>query len=175
VTRLGPRVREHTAWLHRTYPGATTDGLIRLATHRLVRQARRQGAAAGLGGILTVDTAAVAWTQAELVLQIAAAHGLDPTEPRRAAELLTLWRLYPDLPAAQLAVDEAPQRLSNGHLSGRLAAHALRGVPRASAFWRVARLIPGAAAVLNAFADARSTERLATGAARFYRMRATGG
>jgi hypothetical protein len=183
VSRLGPQIRDHTAWLRDTYPGATSEGLARLATQRLVRQARNQGAITGLAGALTVlvDVAALAWTQASLVLHVAAAYGRDPADPQRAAELLVLWQVHPSVEAGRLAVDAAhdPQAHPRTNPQSpaqpliRLARPAYRlartGVLPVSVVQRAARLVPGAGAVVGALADARSVERLAARAVQFYR------
>jgi hypothetical protein len=178
VARLGKDVRTHLAWLRDTYPGATPYGLARLATRRFVRQARNRGAVAGLAGSLAVlaDPASLAWTQAKLVLHIAAAYGLDPTDPRRAAELLVLQGVHKDLPAAEEAVARAQR--DSGTPSARLAApltrFAGRGVFRLALVRGASRLLPGAAVLVSAVADARGTEHLAHRAAAHYR-RATAG
>lgn len=187
VAHLGPQVHAHTAWLRATYPTATADGLARLATQRFVRQARRQGAAAGLTASLTAltgplalvtgpaaalaETARNVWTQAQLALHLAAAYGLDPTDPRRAAELLAMQGLHRDLAAAEAAVTTARRASRNGTI--RLAAPASilagRGAVRLAATRRVGRLLPGAGAIVGALTSARAAERLAVRATSLYR------
>src|SRR5262249_15462669 len=154
----------------------TPDGLTRLATLRFVRQARNRGGVAGLAGTLAVlmQPAGLAWTQAKLVLHIAAAHGLDPTDPRRAAELLVLQGVHNDLPIAQDAITRAQR--DRGTPAARLAAPltrlAGRGVFRIALARGASRLLPGAAVLVSAVADARSTEHLAHRAAAHYRRTA---
>src|SRR5690606_4015956 len=96
VAELGPRAAGWVAWLRATYPGASAAGIARLAT----RQAARYGWALTvleLGGpaAAPVHLSALAWVRATLALRIAAAYGHDPTDPRRADELLELLQLAP--------------------------------------------------------------------------------
>ncbi|WP_259275884.1 hypothetical protein, partial [Micromonospora chalcea] len=114
VDALGPRARDWVAQVRRAYPEADADGVARLATRRFVRMAGTGGAlAAGAGMFAPVaELAAVLWTQANLVLHLAAAYGRDPAHPDRAAELLVLTLVHPDdgtaraALAAALAADE---------------------------------------------------------------------
>jgi uncharacterized protein (DUF697 family) len=190
VARLGHEARSYVASLRSTYPQATADGLARLVTRRFVRQARNRGAAAGLVGALGVlaDSASLAWTQARLVLHLAAAYGVDPTDPRRAAELLVLQGVHPDLASAQEALAQAQSAMASDESAPGVAARAKprraatplswiagKGVLRAAASRRAARLLPGAGALVAAVANARSTERLATRAVKQYRGRAAAG
>jgi hypothetical protein len=196
VEHIGPHVRTHLTWLRDTYPTAATGGLVRIATSRLVRQARTQGAVAGLLGPLAVlaETGALLWTQTRLVLDIAAAYGRDPAEPERAVELLVLLRVHPDLTAAQDAVTAAQDAAAaahdvltatrkagaNGSGAGEygdrspqvtlpLVRLAGRAVMRMTTARRAARLVPGAGAALTAILDGRATEQLAARATKFYR------
>jgi hypothetical protein len=91
VAEFGPRAAAWAGWLRATYPGAPEHGIVRLA----VREAHRVGrvlAAAEAGGPLAavLGLPAAAWVRVTVVLRIAAAHGHDPADPRRAAELLDL-------------------------------------------------------------------------------------
>jgi hypothetical protein len=182
VEHIGPQVRAHLGWLRDRYPTAVTAGLVRVATSRLVRQARTQGAVAGLLGPLAVlaGTGALLWTQARLVLDIAAAYGRDPADPERAAELLTLLRVHPDLTAARGAVTAARQAAANGagaaedgdrspQVTLPLVRLAGRALVRMTTARRAARLVPGAGAALTAIVDGRATEQLAVRATKFYR------
>jgi hypothetical protein len=185
AARLAPHVREHAAWLRDTYPDATPDALARLATVERVRQVRVRGAMAGLLGSLAVlaDSAALAWTQTRLVLDIATAYGHDPADPERVAEVLTLRRVHRDLDHARAALaaaaddgrtaDRRTYDEATGDGAGRLAVPVVRLGGRVLARLvigrRAARVVPGASAVLTAVTAARSTERLAARAVRFYR------
>ncbi|MET8837755.1 hypothetical protein ABZV78_28085, partial [Micromonospora sp. NPDC004540] len=109
VDALGPRAAD---WVERTrdaYPDADADGLARLVTRRFVRLAGTGGAlAAGVGLFAPVaELTAVLWTQANLVLHLAAVYGRDPAHPDRVAELLVLTQVHPDAGTARAAVDAA--------------------------------------------------------------------
>lgn len=106
VRTLGPVARDWAAWHLATYPGATADGLARLATRRFVRLAGAGGATAALAGVFApvAELAAALWTQASLVLHLAAAYGRDPLDRERAVELLVLTRVHPDAESARSAL-----------------------------------------------------------------------
>jgi hypothetical protein len=172
VARHGLAAGSAIAGLRATYPDATPAGLTRIATQRLVRQARNSGVVSGLAGTFAVlaDTVGLYSRQAELVLQIAAAHGHDPQVPDRAADLLVLLGVHADLPAARQALvdatnddgDDSPVRLTRP--AGRaLAAGAVRlGVKR------LFRFVPGIGALVGAVTNVRLTQELAVRAARYY-------
>jgi hypothetical protein len=182
VEHIGPQVRAHLTWLRDTYPSAATGGLVRVAASRLVRQARTQGAVAGLLGPLAVlaETGALLWTQTRLVLDIAAAYGRDPADPERAVELLVLLRVHPDLTSAREAVTAAREAVANGPGAGEdrerspqvtlpLVRLAGRALVRMTTARRAARLVPGAGAAFTAILNGRATEQLAARATKFYR------
>ncbi|RQW84303.1 hypothetical protein DKL51_30225 [Micromonospora globispora] len=109
VEALGPRAREWAEGLRARYPDADPDGLARLAARRFVRLAGTGGAVAAGAGLLApvAELAAVLWTQANLVLHLAAAYGRDPAHPDRAVELLVLTQVHPDADSARTAPDAA--------------------------------------------------------------------
>ncbi|MBB4737989.1 hypothetical protein BJY16_001448 [Actinoplanes octamycinicus] len=92
VQTLGPRAGAWAAHTRSAYPTATPQALARLATARFTRTATLRGGLSALSGayapVALVATASL--THAELVLHLAAAYGLDPTHPDRAAEILVL-------------------------------------------------------------------------------------
>ncbi|HZN70684.1 MAG TPA: EcsC family protein [Micromonosporaceae bacterium] len=92
VAEYGPQAQAWAERLRASYPGASADGLARLATQRHTRLARGAGAAAVLGGRLgpAVGAGLLGMLQARVVLDIAAAYGVDPTAPERVPELLAL-------------------------------------------------------------------------------------
>ncbi|WP_232290167.1 hypothetical protein [Micromonospora sp. ATCC 39149] len=112
VRTLGPRARDWVSWHRAAYPDAVPDGLARLATRRFVRLAGTGGAAAALAGLFApvAELAVVLWTQANLVLHLAAAYGRDPADPDRAVELLVLTRVHPDAQSARAALAAAERR-----------------------------------------------------------------
>jgi nitroreductase len=178
VAHYGPTAAANVAWLRNSYPSASAEGIARVAAHRFVRQARTRGAIAGLAGTLAVllDAGALHALHAELILNIAAAHGKDPTAPERAAELLFLQRVHDSAATASTAVTAAiepagaPRDGAGGptRLGRPLARSLTMGVLRVGAR-RVLRLIPGAGALIGAVANARATDEVATRALQFYR------
>jgi hypothetical protein len=154
VRRLGPDARDWAVGMRVRYPGATSDGLARLATAEIVRSARRQGAGAVFGGTAGswAAVAVLARVQARLVLTIAAVYGLDPTADLRAREVLDLLRV-PRLTQPGLTAARNGGRLIAGVALRRLAA----------------RTVPFGAAVAGALHSGRSTEAVAVRAMRAYR------
>jgi hypothetical protein len=176
VAHLGRDAAAQLAGLRHAYPGATPDGLARLATRRFIRHARNRGALVGLAGpvpILT-DAALLLWDHAGLVLHLAAGYGLDPADRRRAAEILMLQGIHPNVSAAEEAITQAehPATESMHRLAVPLSRLAAKGVLRLIATRGAARLVPGAGAVVGALANARSIEWLAIRAQRHYREQA---
>jgi hypothetical protein len=92
VRDLGPAAQQ---WLERTarrYPEASRHALARLAAYEYGRIGRHRALSAGSVPIIAAlaITRRSTSTRAELVLAIAAAYGLDPTDPARAHDLTTL-------------------------------------------------------------------------------------
>ena len=153
--------------------------LAEMAKRRHATLARFEGAATGVGGIVTLlpDMAGLIWIQSRLVFFIAAAYGFDPRDPMRPAELLVLMNLYDDVHAARAALDgvgrsiaatyvgSLPERLQRDEaLATRLA----KMVGKRTARRMFGRLIPFAAIAFNAVANERDTRALADRAIRFY-------
>ncbi|WP_229067421.1 hypothetical protein [Actinoplanes sp. DH11] len=90
VRTLGPQIREHVGDLRAAYPAATTEALTRLTVDRFTRSAGVRGGLGAIAGpyapIAVAGSAAL--THAELVLHLAAIHGLDPADPRRADDIM---------------------------------------------------------------------------------------
>ncbi|MEU5949614.1 hypothetical protein ABZ793_29220 [Micromonospora sp. NPDC047465] len=184
VEVLGPRARDWAQGLRDAYPDAGADGLARLATRRFVRQAGAGGATAALAGLFAplAELAAVLWTQANLVLHLAAAYGRDPAHPDRAVELLVLTRVHPDAGSAKAAL--AAARAADGpgeapwpraaEAAWRLAAPLAAQAGGWLALRAASRLLPGAAVLAAAAGDAAGAERLAARAISTYRRTAAG-
>jgi len=175
IQTIGPRAKE---WARRTreeYPAATPDALARLAVAQFTRVGSVSSVFAALAGsyapiaLLGVN----AYTYAELILHVAAAHGLDPTDPRRAVDLLVLCQVHPDAEEAEaaLAIARQPAYEEDARITdavwrlGRMAATQavawmlLKGVNR---------FFPGAT-VLAAIMTSRSGARnMGVRATRFY-------
>ncbi|ASW57593.1 hypothetical protein CIK06_10670 [Plantactinospora sp. KBS50] len=182
VRRWGP---EAARWAQRTRaarPGLTGDELAQLATRRFVNLARLSGAVSGAAGLSAaiIDVGVLAWTQARMVLHIAAAYGVDPTRPERASDLLVLQRVHKVTESARLALGvaagrerasalfartETPLHQALLRLSVRLARMAgVRAVKRV-----FAKAVPGAAVLLGSWANSSATTELARRARELYR------
>ncbi|MEU8664263.1 hypothetical protein [Actinoplanes philippinensis] len=123
VQALGPRAQTWTDHVRSTYPTASRDALARLAVQRFTRSAGLRGGAGALAGPYAPVAlgAATVITHAELVLHLAAIHGLDPTAPERAADLLRLVSpgVGPVLGWAALSLATPGVRLLTAFLSAR--------------------------------------------------------
>ena len=147
-----------------------------MAKKRHATMARFEGAATGVGGIITMvpDLVALAWIQARLVFYVAAAYGYDPHDPMRPAELLVLHDFYPDPETARRALDGIGSTMVEAYVGSKLQrdeALALRlakllGIRSARKL--AGRLIPGVAIAFNAIGNERRTRALADRAIRFY-------
>ncbi|MGQ5260573.1 hypothetical protein ACTWLT_07440 [Micromonospora sp. ZYX-F-536] len=179
VRSLGPGAADWAERLRARYPDAPADGLARLATRRFVRSAGAGGGAAALAGLFApvAELASVLWTHANLVLHLAAAYGRDPAHPDRAAELLVLTQVHPDvasardaLAAAQVADDPADGTWARAaEAAWRLAAPLTAQAGGWLALRLASRLLPGAAVLAAALGDAAAADRLAARAVAVYR------
>ena len=109
ASTFGPRAA-HWAKGKRARFRVTPAELGVMAKKRHATLARFEGAATGIGGVVTMvpDMAALAWIQARLVFYVAAAYGYDPNDPMRPAELLVLLGFYPDPATARRRRRAAP-------------------------------------------------------------------
>jgi hypothetical protein len=141
-----------------------------------VRLARLEGAAAGLGGALTVvpDLAALAWIQSRMVFFIAAANGFDPRHPMRPAELLALQELYPSPAEARAALDGLGRPIALQYIVSKrkrdeqLASRLLRFVGRRLARRAAQRVLPLISSPMAAVQNARVTADLGNRALVYY-------
>lgn len=176
---IGPRAQDWAQRLRATYPDAGPDGLARLASRRFVRVAGAGGAAAAVAGLFApvAELAAVLWSQAGLVLHVAAAYGRDPLDAERAVELLVLTQVHPDAASARtaLAAARAADRPGDrpwpraAEAAWRLAAPLAAQAGGWAALRLTSRLLPGAAVLAAAAGDAAAAERLAARAVAAYR------
>ncbi|HYN92311.1 MAG TPA: hypothetical protein VES42_00475 [Pilimelia sp.] len=181
VETLGPRAREWVQDLRERYPAATPDGLARLAVRRFSRAAAVGGVVASATGVLApvASLASLAWTQSGLVLHLAAAYGVDPTDVDRAVDLLVLARVHPSVETAKVALAEAvAQADDRPHTLQRATEAAWRlaaPLGAQTAGWLVvlvaSRLVRGGRLLVAGAADAAATERLAHRAIAHYRHR----
>jgi hypothetical protein len=103
VQHLGPASAEWAREAARVGTRASVDARLLSDTENL---ARVNGAVAGTPFLLALVPAyvIVLWEQARMVLRMAALNDRDPTNPRMAAEFLTLRGLYPNADAATEAL-----------------------------------------------------------------------
>ncbi|MFI5496103.1 EcsC family protein [Actinoplanes sp. NPDC051859] len=175
VRRLGPQAR---AWAERTradQPGITDAALADQAAKRFLNHARISGAVSGAAGLpgAVADVGVLAWTQARMVLHIAAAYGVDPVSPDRATDLLVLQKVHKVAETARLALGvaagrERASRLFAGAANRPLAGVMLKlGVKLAqmagvrAAKRMFAKVIPGAAMILGTWVNSTATRDLA--------------
>jgi hypothetical protein len=152
------------------------DELAKMAKKRHATLARFEGAATGVGGVVTMvpDLVALAWIQSRLVFYIAAAYGYDPHNPMRPAELLVLHDFYPDPVTARRALDGVGTTVVEAYIGSRvqreeaLALRLAKFLGVRSARKLAGRLIPGVAIAFNAIGNERRTRALADRAMRFY-------
>jgi hypothetical protein len=150
--------------------------LARMAKTRHATLARFEGAATGLGGVVTMvtDLVALAWIQSRLVFYVAAAYGFDAHDPMRPAELLVLNDFYPDPQTARRALDGVGSTVIEAYIGSRMAREEALAVRLAkflgvrSARKLAGRMIPGVAVAFNAIGNERRTRALADRAMRFY-------
>ncbi|BCY13823.1 EcsC family protein [Actinoplanes sp. L3-i22] len=168
VRRLGPEAAE---WAARTRAELTPDELAGLAVKHFTTLARLSGALSGVTGLpgAVVDVGVLAWTQARMVLHIAAAYGADPAAPERAIDLLVLQKVHKVAETARTALGvaagrERASRLFAGHEGGTLIKLSLKlaqmaGVRAARKMF--AKLVPGAGVILGTWVNSAATKDLA--------------
>ena len=150
--------------------------LAKMAKKRHATMARFEGAATGVGGIVTIvpDLVALAWIQSRLVFYIAAAYGYDPHDPMRPAELLVLHDFYTDPQTARRALDGIGATVVEAYVGSKiqrdeaLAMRLAKFLGVRSARKLAGRMIPGIAVAFNAVGNERRTRAVADRAIRFY-------
>lgn len=181
--RLGPEAAEWHARLREKHPELGPDELAALAIKRFTTLARVSGAVSGAAGLpgAVLDVGVLAWTQARLVLHVAAAHGADPAAAERATDLLVLQRVHKLAETARTALGvaagrERASRIFTGGSGHPLAAVLLRlslklaqmaGVRAAKRVF--AKMVPGAGIILGTWANSAATRDLAQRAQEHYR------
>jgi hypothetical protein len=192
VQAIGPRAADWAGRTRESYPSANSAALARLAVAQFTRRGGVGGALAAAAGshAAVALLGAAAWTQAELVLHVAAAFEQDPTDPARAADLLMLTRVHPSREDAAAAIDAALRR-SAGPAAPRTASaereptgsavETIRATARRlgrplavqAGAWlamRAAnRFFPGTSLLVGAFTGSAATENLAVRTVAFYR------
>ena len=154
------------------------DKIARKAKRIHARYARTSGAITGIGGIITMlpDMIAAVWIQSRMVFFIAAAYGFDPLDRMRPAELLVLYELYDDPPAARQALDGAGRTLAeaavgralNSREDETLLARLTAMVVKRGATRLAGRAVPGFAIIANAIGNEQAVRSLGDRAIAFY-------
>ncbi|MGK5739598.1 EcsC family protein [Micromonospora sp. URMC 103] len=185
VRRLGPEAAQWAQRVRAEQPDVPADVLAEQVVRRFVNHARLSGAVSGAAGLpgAVIDVGVLAWTQARMVLHIAAAYGVDPLHTDRATDLLVLQRVHKVAESARLALGVAAGRERAGALFGRGGQHQLgkvmlrlgvrlaqmAGVRAAKRVF--AKVVPGAAIILGTWANSSATKELAERSRALYRQR----
>ena len=184
VRRLGPEAHEWGMRTRAQRPGIPPEMLADLAVKKFVNLARLSGAVSGATGIAgaVVDVGVLAWTQARMVLHLAAAYNVDPRDPERATDLLVLQKVHKVAETARLALGVAAGREKPGALMrGGKPVHQvlvtlgvklaqMAGVRAAKRIF--AKIVPGAAIILGTWANSSATTDLAKRTRALYAPRA---
>jgi hypothetical protein len=176
----GPQAARWVAAAARGGQGTGRELALRVK-RRHATLARLEGAATGVGGIVTFlpDLLALVWIQSRLVFFVAGAMGLDPEDPIRPAELLVLRDLYDEPRDARDALDGTGRRLAEAFVDRSVRGREDRAVVmnlmrfggKRMAERLGGRAVPGFAVFFNAVANERDTRRLADRAIAFYGSR----
>ncbi|ROP33157.1 EcsC family protein [Couchioplanes caeruleus] len=175
VRRIGPQARGWAERAREEQPGVSGEALADQAVKRFLNHARLSGAVSGAAGLpgAVVDVGVLAWTQARMVLHIAAAYGVDPAGSERATDLLVLQRVHKVAETARLALGVAAGRERASLLFAGVADRPLTGVMLRlgvklaqmagvrAAKRMFAKIVPGAAVVLGTWVNSAATKDLA--------------
>jgi hypothetical protein len=184
VRRLGPEAQRWADRVRAQNSGITPDDLAQLAARRFTNHARFSGAVSGATGLpgAVVDVGVLAWTQARMVLHMAAAYGIDPADPERATDLLILQRVHKAAETARMALGVAAGRERASRLFATAGSQPISGVMfrlgvrlaqmagLRAAKRMFAKVIPGAAMVLGTWANSAATKDLARRTRAHYRI-----
>ena len=171
--RFAPQAERWAA----TWHGKDPEELARMAAKKHVRLARVEGAALGVGGVVTAvpDLVALAWIQSRMVFYIAASYGYDPRHPMRPAELLAIQEVYATPAEARSALDGVGKHMAVAFVEGRMARNdktlierLTRYVVRRAVRRSAGRLIPLLGAPLGAVQNGKPTKEIGERALRFY-------
>ena len=175
AARFGPAAQE---WVAIAGPGHTPAELAKLAHTKHVRLARLEGAALGVGGVVTAapDLVALLWIESRMTFYIAAAYGYDARHPMRPAELLFLLDLYPTAAQAREALDgvgkhlaqAAAERAMRSGDQTRLHTKLARYLAKRLAYRGLGRLVPVIGAPIGAIQNGGATKELGRRALTYY-------
>ncbi len=181
--RLGPEAAAWHTRMRTERPELGPDELATLAIRHFTTLARVSGAVSGAAGLpgAVLDVGVLAWTQARMVLHIAASYGTDPAATERATDLLVLQRVHKVAETARTALGvaagrERASRIFTGDAGRPLAGVLMRlslklaqmaGVRVAKRVF--AKVVPGAGIILGTWANSAATKDLAQRAREHYR------
>ena len=156
--------------------GTDPKTLAQMARRRHINMASIEGAATGVGGIITMipDLLGLAWIESRMVFFVAAAYGFDPHDPMRPAELLVLNGLYASPGEARKALDGLGLTVAEAWIGGKMqrdeaiAYKLAKMVGKSSGKKMAGRMIPGFAIAFNSVSNRRDTNALAKRAIKFY-------
>jgi hypothetical protein len=182
VSRLGPKMAAELEKLKGQNPGAPADALADMIVYRYVNQSRLSGAVGGavpVAGAL-LDVGVLAWTQARMVLMLAANFGADPAHPDRAVDLLVLQGIHKYTQTARTALNVArgrerfdallpDQRLDPGKVLVRLALKLAKMAGVRAVKKMAAKIIPGLSIILGSVTNGNATRALGGRAIALYR------
>jgi len=168
VQAIGPRARDWSRRTRAAYPAASDRALARLAGRQFTRFGSLPSVFRAVAGsyapITLLGTAAI--TNAEIVLHVAAAYGLDPTDPQRAADLLVITGVHPTRADAEQALER------RGHERG-VASRLARLVATQTPAWTAVRLanryFPGTSLLAAALTSTASAQMTAARAEAYYK------
>lgn len=173
--RFGPTAAE---WVQIAGPGNSPEELAKIAYKKHVRIARLEGGALGVGGFATApfDIVALLWIQSRMVFYIAAAHGYDPRDAMRPAELLVLLEVYSTPVEARQALDGVGKRLAHAVAEralrrgndDKLHRKVAKYLAKRMAKRYAARMVPLLGAPIGAIQNAGATKDLGRSALEFY-------
>nr|WP_203912330.1 EcsC family protein [Rhizocola hellebori] len=188
VRRIGPQATAWVDYVRRGQPGLDGEQVAQIAAKKFTNIAGLTGAVSGAAGLpgAVVDFGVLAWTQARMVLHIAAAYGLDPAHPDRATDLLVLQRVHRVAQTARAALGVAQGRETIGavvaagagrastttRLFGELTVKLARMAGVRALKRLFAKVVPGAAVILGHWANRSATKELAARSMAHYRAAA---
>lgn len=186
VRQLGPEAAQWARRIRAEQPGTVpVEALADQVVRHFVNHARFPGADSGTTGLpgLVINVGVLAWTQARMVLHVAAAYGLDATHHDRAVDLLVLQKVHKAEQDARLALGVAAGRERADALFGSSTGQAPLGqvtlrlgaglaqMAGARATKRVvAKVLPGVAIILGTWANSSATKELAARSQALYRQ-----
>lgn len=176
VERAGPEAAAWVAAARRGDPALGPGDLATKARSRFVKLSQYSGAAGGALGLpgSVADTVLTAWTQARMIVHLAAAHGLDPTDRERGAEILYFTGVHKAMSMAERAIDVAAGRSKLSALRTGGGSMLRLGLVLGTKFGKrlvrraLTRFIPGVSIPLGWWGNGRATRKLADRAVIYY-------